>query len=116
MSVVGLLLMFIGFTLIMGPLATLVKVIPMLGSLVGSATSVVAGVLTLVLGAIVISLAWFTSRPMISLSIISIWVAAAVGLAKFGKKKEGTTSASETVSATTPSPSNNTTTSERKKD
>ena len=85
---VGLMMMFIGFTLIMGPLATLAKVIPMLGSLVGGVTSVIAGVLTLVLGSIVISLAWFASRPMLSLAIVGISVAIAVGLAKFGKKKE----------------------------
>ncbi len=88
LRLVGLAMMFISFSLIMGPLSTLAKVIPMLGSLVGGATGIIAGVLTFVLGSIVISLAWFTSRPMLSLVIIGVGIAIAVGLAKFGKKKE----------------------------
>ncbi len=88
LRLVGLAMMFISFSLIMGPLSTLAKVIPMLGSLVGGATGIIAGVLTFVLGSIVISLAWFASRPMLSLAIIGVGIAIAVGLAKFGKKKE----------------------------
>ncbi len=105
---VGLLMMFIGFTLVMGPLATFAKVIPMFGSLVGGVTSVVAGILTLVLGSIIISLAWFASRPMLSLAIIGISIAAAVGLAKFGKKKEAPIDTAPSPEAETPG--------ERKKD
>jgi hypothetical protein len=84
---VGLLVMFIGFTMIMGPLATFAKVIPMLGSLVGGVTSIVAGALTLVLGSIIIALAWFSSRPVMSLVIIGVGISIAIILAKFGKKK-----------------------------
>jgi len=116
---VGLLIMFIGFSLIMGPLATIAKVIPMLGSLVGGATGIIAGVLTLVLGSIVISLAWFTSRPMLSLAIIGIGIAIVVGLAKFGKKKETTVnndSFSEVPSSATPPPRNTATPPERNRD
>ena len=110
---VGLLMMFIGFTLVMGPLATFAKVIPMLGSLVGGVTSVVAGILTLLLGSIIISLAWFASRPMLSLAIIGISIAAAVGLAKFGKKKEAPVDTAPSPKAETPSAP---TPPERKKD
>ncbi len=112
---IGLLMMFIGFILIMGPLATFAKVIPMLGSLVGGATALIAGVLTLLLGAIIISLAWFASRPMFSLIIIGLGIAIAVGLAKFGKKKE-LSSSPTTVRATTPPPRRSATPAERKKD
>jgi len=83
---VGLLVMFFGFTMIMGPLATLAKVIPMLGSLVGGVTSIVAGALTLILGSIIISLAWFSSRPLMSLAIIVVGVGIAFALGKLGKK------------------------------
>ncbi|MEA1953454.1 MAG: TMEM43 family protein [Campylobacterota bacterium] len=85
---VGLLIMFIGFSMVMGPLATIAKVIPMLGSLVGGATGIIAGVLTLILGSVIIALAWFTSRPLLSLGILAVGVAIAVAMAKFGKKKE----------------------------
>jgi len=83
----GLLLMFIAFSMMMGLLATLAKVIPMLGSLVGGVTSIIAGTLTLVLGSLIIALAWFSSRPMMSLIIIAVGVGIAFALGKFGKKK-----------------------------
>ena len=96
---VGLFLMFISFTLILGPLATFAKVIPMLGSLVGSVTGIAAAVLTLLLGSVIIALAWFSARPLMSLSIILVGVGIAFALGKIGKKKESITS------QTTPPPS-----------
>ncbi|MBA1419758.1 MAG: hypothetical protein FAF03_02575 [Epsilonproteobacteria bacterium] len=90
---VGLFLMFISFTLILGPLATFAKVIPMLGSLVGSVTGIAAAaVLTLLLGSVIIALAWFSARPLMSLSIILIGIGIAFALGKIGKKKESVTS------------------------
>ena len=83
---VGLLVMFFGFTMIMGPLATLAKVVPMFGSLVGGVTSIVATILTLILGSIVIAFAWFSSRPLLSLSIIVVGIGVAFALGKLGKK------------------------------
>ncbi|BAF72953.1 TMEM43 family protein [Sulfurovum sp. NBC37-1] len=91
---IGLLLMFIGFSMMMGILATLANVIPMLGTLVGGATALVAGVLTLMLGSLVIAIAWFSSRPMMSLMILATGVAIAFALGKIGKKKS-TASTSE---------------------
>ncbi len=92
---VGLMLMFFGFMLIMGPLATLANVIPMLGSLVEGASAMVAGALTLLLGSVVIAIAWFASRPMLSLIIIGV----GIGLSMiFGRLKK------EKVPLTTPPP------------
>ena len=85
---VGLVLMFIGFTMFMGLIATLAKVIPMLGSLASGVTSIVAGIFTLILGSFVIALAWFSSRPIMSLIIIAVGVGIAFALGIFGKKKQ----------------------------
>lgn len=82
---VGLVLMFIGFMLVMGPLATLAKVIPMVGSLVEGASAIVAGVLTLLIGSIVIAIAWFASRPLLSLAIIGVGVGLTIVLGLFKK-------------------------------
>jgi len=57
-----------------------------LGSLVGGVTGISAAVLTLLLGSIVIAIAWFASRPILSLAIVGIGFAIAIGLAKYGKK------------------------------
>ncbi len=88
---VGLLMMFIGFTLIMGPLTTLANVLPFLGFLVGGVTSVVAGALTLILGSIVIAIAWFSARPMLSFGIIVVGVVIAIAISKFGKRNTAPT-------------------------
>ncbi|AKF25374.1 hypothetical protein YH65_08220 [Sulfurovum lithotrophicum] len=96
---VGLVLMYIAFTMMMGIIATLAKVIPMLGSLVGGVTSIIAGVLTLILGSIVIALAWFGSRPLLSLAIIGVGVGIAIAMAKFGKKNKATQNSAEAHTA-----------------
>ena len=84
---VGLLLMFIGFNMIMSLLTTLANVIPMFGSVVEGISFVVAGALTFVLGSVVIAVAWFAVRPMMSLTIIAVGVGLAV-LVKMKKKEE----------------------------
>ena len=89
---VGLVMMFISFTLVLGPLSTFAKVIPMLGSLVGGVTGIVAMALTFILGSVIIALAWFSARPLLSLSILVIGVAIAFMLGKHGKSKPATTS------------------------
>ena len=102
---VGLILMFVGFMLIMGPLATLANVIPMLGSLVEGASALVAGVLTLLLGSVVIAVAWFASRPMLSLIIIGVGIGLTMILGRFKKDREPlTTPPPRRGSGTTPPP------------
>lgn len=88
LRVVGLSLMFVAFSMMMGIIAAFAKVIPMLGSLVGGVTGIIAAVLTLIFGSVIIALAWFSSRPMLSLIIIGVGVGIAVLLGKFGKKKQ----------------------------
>jgi len=104
LRIVGLSLMFVGFSLIMGPLQAFARVIPALGSLVGGATGIVAAVLTLIFGSLIIALAWLGARPMLSLVIIGAGVGIAFVLGKFGKKKQVVSSAppSEPTSATPP--------------
>ena len=110
LRVVGLMVMFFGFKMIMGLLATLAKVIPAFGSLVGGFTGLIAGALTFILGSLVIALAWFSSRPILSLIIIGVGVGIAFMLGKFGKKKESSVSAERDSSeGVTPPPRGNTT-------
>jgi len=87
LRLVGLSLMFVGFSLMMGPLQAFAKVIPALGTLAGGATGIIAGILTLILGSVIIAIAWLGARPMLSLSIIAVAVGIAFMLGKFGKKK-----------------------------
>jgi len=87
----GMLFMFIGFSMILKPLSTIANVVPMFGSLIGGVTALIAGAITLILGSIIIALAWFSSRPMLSLTIIGIGFVIGAVLSKFGKKDVTTT-------------------------
>lgn len=87
---IGLVVMFLGFSMMMGILSTLAKVIPFLGSLVGGITGIAAGVLTLLVGSLVIALAWFSARPMLSLAILGIAGVIAFAVIKLGKREEVT--------------------------
>jgi hypothetical protein len=70
----GLFLMFLGFTMILGPLQTLASIVPILGSILGMGSSIIAFILTLILGGSVIALAWFAHRPLLSGVIIVVIV------------------------------------------
>ena len=92
---VGLVVIFFGFMLLVGPLATIANVIPALGSLVEGTSAVVAVILTLLLGSVVIAIAWFASRPIMSLTIIGIGFGLTMILKQLKKDK---------VPSTTPPP------------
>ncbi len=88
LRVVGLLVMFFGFIFIMSLLVTLANVVPFLGTILGGATALVAGLLTFVLGSVVIAFAWLGARPILALGIIVGGIAIAFVMGKFGNKKQ----------------------------
>ncbi len=69
---VGLVLMFIGFLMILGPLQTLASVIPFLGSIIGVGSALIAFLLTLLLGGSIIVIAWFAQRPFLAIGLIAL--------------------------------------------
>jgi hypothetical protein len=76
---VGLVFLFVGFMMIMGPFTTLVSYIPIIGSIVSAGAMAIAFVLTLVVGLPVIAIAWFAARPLLSAALIAAGVAAFFG-------------------------------------
>lgn len=87
---VGLIVMFIGFTMILGPLSTIANVIPMIGSIVEGATGIIALIITLLLGSVVIGLAWLTSRPIMALAIIALGIIASVVISNMNNNNSST--------------------------
>ncbi len=69
--------MWIGLALAFSPLSALAAVIPFLGSLVGVGAGLASFVLTLVLGPLMVAIAWFTVRPLMSIAIVAIGLALA---------------------------------------
>lgn len=81
----GTLLMALGFGLILRPLATVAGVLPFLGDIVGIGTSFAALVVSVIISIIVIAVAWFAVRPLLSVVLI----VAAIGAFVIGKKIAG---------------------------
>lgn len=76
----GLVGMFIGFAMMLSILGIAADVIPFIGSIVGFGTSVIAAILTLLLGPLVIAIAWIAYRPVLAIAVIAIGALAAGGL------------------------------------
>jgi hypothetical protein len=66
----GVIVMWIGFMLLLGPLAVLVSVLPFLGTLVEGLTADIAFALALTLGAVTIAVAWLFVHPLVSVAMI----------------------------------------------
>lgn len=77
---VGLFGLFIGFASLFAPVSLLASYIPLLGGLVTGAVKLVALAATAIVGPMVIAFAWFAYRPMVSLVVIGIGAALALGL------------------------------------
>lgn len=84
---VGLLLLFFGFSLLLGLLGVIADVIPFLGSIVRLGTGVLAFVLALLVGVTTIAVAWFWYRPLLSIVLVAITLGVAYLLSRLGKAR-----------------------------
>lgn len=69
LRVVGIVVLFIGFAMLLSWMGVLADVIPFVGSIVSFGTGLVAFLLAIVVGAAVIAIAWFWYRPLLSFAI-----------------------------------------------
>ncbi|WP_296818382.1 TMEM43 family protein [Brevundimonas sp.] len=67
----GLLVIIIGFNMIFQPLKVLADVLPPVGAIVGMGTGLISLLLGLLLGGVVIAVAWFAVRPLLSVGILT---------------------------------------------
>lgn len=84
---VTLLMLIGGFSLILNPLVVLADVLPFLGTLVGFGTGFVAFLLGLSVWIIVTAIAWFATRPLMSVGLIVLLVVGVYLLIKARAKK-----------------------------
>ncbi|MEJ2640524.1 MAG: TMEM43 family protein [Desulfosarcinaceae bacterium] len=66
----GILFMGIGFTLVLGPLATAADVIPLLGAIVGLGAGIAAAILAIGLSMATIAVAWIWYRPLLGIGLL----------------------------------------------
>jgi hypothetical protein len=88
----GFVLMMIGLSMILKPLAVLADVVPFIGSIVRFGTGLVAGTVAFVLSVMTIAIAWVWHRPLVSLTLIVGAVLIAGGISYFRMKQPATTS------------------------
>ncbi|MCE0721750.1 TMEM43 family protein [Legionella resiliens] len=87
LRVFSLLLLIGGFSLILKPLVILADVIPFLGTIVGFGTGFIALLLGLCVWLIVTAIAWFATRPLLSISLLIIAVVGGYLLIQLKSKK-----------------------------
>jgi hypothetical protein len=82
----GLIGLFVSFKLMFALLPILADLIPFLGSVIGFGTSIVACVLTLLVGPVVIAICWFAYRPLLSVGLIAGGILLAVIVTRLRRK------------------------------
>ena len=85
---VGTLLVIIGFAAMVAPLQRLANFIPIFGTIFGWISGVITLVLVIGISLLVIAIAWFRYRPILSICLILLAVLAIILAKKFTKKKE----------------------------
>jgi hypothetical protein len=84
---VGLVLLVVGFSLVVGPLGVIADFVPFIGSIVRFGTGIIASSLGLGIGTLTIALAWLFYRPLLSIIILVIGAAAVAGIVYIGKAR-----------------------------
>lgn len=80
LRIVGFVLMLVGLSLVLRPLAVLGDIVPFIGSLIGLGSTLVAGVCALSFSLLTISVAWLFYRPLVGVPLLLAGVAALVFL------------------------------------
>ncbi len=66
----GFFLMTVGLSMILSPLVVLADVVPMIGSIIGAGTTVIAALFSAVLSCVTIGIAWLFYRPMLGFTVL----------------------------------------------
>ena len=86
---IGALLIVLGYISILKPLSTLASFVPILGGIVGGVLGLLGFLIGLVHSLIIIVIAWFRFRPILSIILIAVIIAAIFGIRKLIKNKKG---------------------------
>ena len=83
----GTILIIIAVGSILGPITTLIGYIPFLGKIVNSMIGVVSFLIGLSISLVIIAIAWFAARPIVSIVLIVIIAGLIAGLIYYKKNK-----------------------------
>ena len=87
LRLLGALVMFLGFWLILKPLVVVADVVPLIGNVLGAGAGLVSLIATAILAPLVIAVAWLWYRPLVSIIMIAVGLAAAFGFRTWAARK-----------------------------
>lgn len=87
LRLVSLLMLIGGFSLILNPLVVLADVLPFLGNIVGFGTGFISFICGLGIWIIATAIAWFATRPLVSIGLIALVIIAGYLIVKMKAKK-----------------------------
>jgi len=88
LRILGILFVIVGINSLFKPLSLLTGRIPILGSLVGTITGIVSFAVGLAISLVVIAIAWFRFRPVLSILLLAIVALVLVLLRIYTKNKK----------------------------
>ncbi len=87
LRLVGLVLLILGFSMLLAPIAVLADFLPFLGSMVRMGTGLIALLLGIFVGATTIAVAWFFYRPVLAIGIFAVGALIAAGIIYLGRRR-----------------------------
>jgi len=95
----GVFAMFLGFMLILRPLVVVADVVPFIGSILSAGAGIVSLVLTAIVAPLVIAVAWFWYRPLVSAVVLAIGLALAYGFKRVASQRVAARKAGQPATA-----------------
>ena len=84
----GALCIIIGYISILGPISTIASFVPILGGIVGGALSLLGFLIGIVHSLVIIVIAWFRFRPVLSVILLAVIALLVFGIIKLVKSKK----------------------------
>jgi hypothetical protein len=83
----GVFAMFIGFMMVLAPLVVVADVVPFIGNILSAGSAIVSLVLTAIVAPVVIAVAWFWYRPLVSVAVLAIGLVLAYGFNRWASQR-----------------------------
>ena len=87
LRLVGAVMMFAGFSMVLRPLVVVADVVPLIGSILGAGAGLVSLVLTALLAPVIIAIAWLWYRPVVSIAALVIGFGLAYGFKTLASRR-----------------------------
>jgi transmembrane protein TMEM43 len=95
----GVFAMFIGFMMVLAPLVVVADVVPFIGNILSAGSAIVSLVLTAIVAPVVIAVAWFWYRPLVSAAVLAVGFVLAYGFKRWASQRAAARKAAQPATA-----------------